>query len=277
MVCEFFGLSLSPFRLAPDPRFFYEGSGHRKALDHLRFAVEGGEGIAVLTGEAGCGKTAVLAALLAGPEAEASAVGRIVSSRLDGEDVLRAAADAFGLAFDGADRVSLVRRIEDFLVEVAAAGQHALLVVDEAHALSAAALDELRMLTNLQVGAELPLQVLLSGLPGLARRLAAPSLTALQQRIVGAVRLGAMDAADTRGYILHRLAVAGWRDDPAFTDQAFDAIHARTGGVPRRINLFTARLLLACCLDEAHAIDADSVGLVAEDLEREALEAESSS
>lgn len=268
MYGDFFGFSALPFQLTPDPRFFFHGPTHRRAVAHLLFGLEQREGFVVVTGEAGCGKTAMLGHLLDTIADGAFAAGTVLSSRLDGDDMLRAAASAFDLPFEGADKVALLRRLRDFLAGCHDGGIAALLLVDEAHNLSPAALDELRMLSNLSVGSEVPLQTVLLGLPRLGRLIIEQE--PLRQRVVATCHLGPMGPSETHDYVLHRLNVAGWADDPEFGEDCFAPIHAATGGVPRRVNQLCAHLLLACRLDESHRVDGAAVIAAADELPLEA-------
>lgn len=272
MYTEFYGLTGFPFQLTPDPRFFFESSVHKRAVAHLLFGLEQSEGFIVITGEVGAGKTTILGHLLNVLDPERVVAAKVVSTNLGADDMLRAVAGAFGIPFEGMDKASLLKRIEAFLAANHGRGQRTLLLIDEAQNLSMQALEELRMLSNFQVGAAVPLQSFLLGQPQFRRTLASPDLEQFRQRVVASHHLGAMGGAETREYIHHRLGLVGWRGDPAFTDDAHAAIFAHTGGVPRRINVFCSRLLLHAFLDEMHRIDADTVRAAAEDQKAESAQ-----
>lgn len=269
MYTEFYGLTAFPFQLTPDPRFFFESSVHRRAMAHLQFGLEQSEGFIVITGEVGAGKTTILGHLLDSLDTTAFVAAKIVSTHLQADDMLRAVASAFRIQFQGLDKASLLRRIEDFLVENHRRGLRTLLLIDEAQNLTMQGLEELRMLSNFQVGARVPLQSFLLGQPQFRRLLAVPDLEQFRQRIIASYHLGPMGAEETRAYVRHRLGLVGWTGDPGFSEEALADIHRHTGGVPRRINVFCARLMLHAYLDELHAIDAAVVAAVAEDLKRE--------
>lgn len=269
MYTEFYGLTDVPFQLTPDPRFFFESSVHRKAMAHLLFGLEQSEGFIVITGEVGAGKTTILGHLLDSLDPEAFVTAKIVSTHLLGDDMLRAVASAFNLDFQATDKATLLRRIEDFLLSNHERGLRTLLLVDEAQNVTAPALEELRMLSNFQVGAKVPLQSFLLAQPQFRRTLASPDLEQFRQRIIASYHLGPLGAPETRDYIRHRLNVVGWKGDPEITEEAFSDIFTNTGGVPRKINTFCSRLMLFCFLDELHVIDRDIVRVVAEDLMRE--------
>ncbi len=270
MYTEFFKLSDAPFQLTPDPRFFFESSVHRRAMAHLIFGIEQGEGFIVITGEVGAGKTTILDRLLASLDPGAFVSAKIVSTHLQGDDMLRAVASNLNISFHDADKATLLHRIEHFMVTNFNRGLRTLLLVDEAQNITPQALEELRMLANFQVGTRVPLQILLMAQPQLRRMLTNPDLEQFRQRIVASYHLGAMDLAETREYIRHRLMLVGWHNDPEITDEAFISIFDFTRGVPRRINTFCSRLLLLSFLDGMHKIDGNVVRTVADELNREA-------
>jgi putative secretion ATPase (PEP-CTERM system associated) len=269
MYTEYYGLTDLPFQLTPDHRFFFESSVHRKAMAHLEFGLQQSEGFIIITGEVGAGKTTILSRLLATLDSQAFVAAKIVSSHLGGDDMLRAVASAFDILFVGLDKASLLRSIEDFLIANHASGKRTLLLVDEAQNVPPQALEELRMLSNFQVGARAPLQSFLLAQPQFRRTLASPDLEQFRQRMIASYHLGPMGAAETSEYIRHRLTVAGWHNDPEFSEEALADIFLHTGGVPRKINTFCSRIMLFCFLDELRMVDRDVVRKVAEDQSRE--------
>ena len=266
---SFYHLSGKPFQLNPDPEFFYGSKGHSSAYSFLKYGVYQGEGFIVITGEIGAGKTTVLRALMEELDAQRVVAAQLVSTQLEADDLVRSVAVAFGLPVKGLDKAQLLATLEALLASVAAQGKRALLVVDEAQNLAPRAMEELRMLSNFQLGEHALLQSFLVGQPELRSILRAPDLQQLRQRIIASYHLGPMDATETRGYIEHRLRHVGWRDDPAFDDRAFAAIHAETGGVPRRINQLCNRLLLSAFLGEKHDLTAADVEQIGAELRDE--------
>lgn len=194
---------------------------------------------------------------------------QLVSTQLEADDLLRSVAIAFGLPAKSAGKAELLGEIESFLLSLVTLGQRALLVVDEAQNLSPRAMEELRMLSNFQLGQHALLQSFLVGQPELRDMLRSPALRQLRQRIIASYHLGPMEEAETRAYVEHRLRKAGSNGDPAWDDDAFPALHAATGGLPRRINALCNRLLLAAYLNESHHIAATDVDAAATELRQE--------
>jgi type II secretory pathway predicted ATPase ExeA len=177
-------------------------------------------------------------------------------------------AAAFDLPQDNS-KALLLKRIERFLIDCHSKGKRVLLIVDEAQNLPARSLEELRMLSNFMSGGKPLLQTFLLGQPEFRRTLQGPDMEQLRQRVIATCHLGPMNEAETESYILHRLKIAGWRDDPSFSDDAFAAIYRYAGGIPRRINVLCDRLLLLGHLDEKHALTRTDVAEVINDLQQE--------
>jgi putative secretion ATPase (PEP-CTERM system associated) len=264
-----FGLSGSPFRLVPDPSFYFDSKTHANALAYLKFGVFQAEGFIVVTGEVGAGKTTLVRTLLAELQQQDVVAAHVVTTRLDPEDLLRSTLVAFGIAPSGPSKAHLLSTLEGFLTAVAANGKRALLVVDEAQNLSHEALEELRMLSNFQIGDRPLLQSFLVGQPELRKMVQDPTLEQFRQRIIASCHLGPLAPSETRSYIEHRLTQAGWTGRPHFTDDSFDRIHRHTGGIPRRINLLCNRLLLSACLQKREEIAREDVDQTAADLSAE--------
>ena len=258
MYDEFYGLNGRPFQLAPDPAFYFESVTHRKALSYLSYGLAQGEGFIVITGEIGAGKSTLAAHLMASVDPERLTVAQIVTSKLDAGELIHVAANAFGLAVPGKDKASALAAIEAHLQDEARAGRRVLLVVDEAQNLSVPAIEELRMLSNLQLGAHPLLQVLLLGQPEFRELLdRSPELEQLRQRVIATHHLSAMEPGETGPYIEHRLRRVGWTgNNPAFDQRVYSELGSATGGVPRRINQVVNRLLLMGSVEQRSRIDA---------------------
>lgn len=261
-----FGFSSAPFQLNPDPSFLFESKGHGKALSYLRFGVQQGEGFIVISGDVGAGKTTLVRALLSQLDPQHIVAAQVSNTQLDASDLLQSILTAFGVPAVGQSKAGLIARMEAFLTQVAASGRRALLVVDEAQNLSAPAIEELRMLSNFQLGHHGLMQSFLVGQPELREHLQSPAMEQLRQRILASYHLGPLDADETRAYVLHRLRHVGWQDRPSWDDGALAAVHRRTGGIPRRINMLCNRLLLAAYLGSHARIGATLVDETADEL-----------
>ena len=269
---EFYRFTGRPFQLTPDPEFYFESATHRKALSYLGYGLAQGEGFIVVTGEVGAGKSTLVAHLMATIDRQRLTAGQIVTSALDGDEMVHVAAQAFGLAVAGKDKASALKAIERFLQDEARAGRRCLLVVDEAQNLSVGALEELRMLSNFQLGSHPLLQTLLLGQPEFRDLLAtAPSLEQLRQRVIATHHLEAMGPDEVGGYVEHRLGKVGWQGKPAFEPRFHAELARASGGVPRRINQLMARVLLLGAVEQREAIDLDTLEAVLADLARDTV------
>ena len=267
MFDDFYGLTGRPFQLTPDPAFYFESLTHRKALSYLGYGLAQGEGFVVITGEIGAGKSTLVAHLLTTVDPARLTAAQIVTSKLDGEELVHVVAQAFGLIVEGHDKASALGAIEAFLHDEARAGRRCLLVVDESQNLTIEALEELRMLSNFQLGAHPLLQTLLLGQPEFRSMIQDhPQLEQLRQRVIAAHHLDAMDADEVQPYIEHRLKCVGWNGNPAFDQPLFAVLYEASGGVPRRINQICNRLLLLGSVEQRAKIDAEMLGEVLDEL-----------
>jgi general secretion pathway protein A len=270
---SFYGLSGKPFQLNPDPSFFFGSKGHRRALAYLEYGLHQSEGFIVITGEIGAGKTTLVRSLLQKLDSKKVVAAQLVSTHLDAEDTLRLVAAAFGLPNKQLKKADLLLSIEMFLLSLTAAGKRALLIVDEAQNLTPRAIEELRMLSNFQLGEHALLQSFLVGQPEFRETMQSPDMQQLRQRVIASYHLGPMDASETEAYIEHRLKHVGWRGSPAFQTGAHEAIFLATDGVPRRINTLCDRLMLSGFLTGATSFSALDVNGVVSEIRDEAGDA----
>jgi general secretion pathway protein A len=252
---RFFHLRERPFSLSPDPEYLYPSRVHTEALNYLRYGIEGHAGFIVITGEIGSGKTTLLQTALRGVH-KSTAVSRIVNTMLDARDLLEAVMLDFGLdPAPDASKPRLVRMLSAFLVEQRRAGRIALLVIDEAQNLSLSALEEVRMLSNLETEKSKLIQIALVGQPDLRARLACPELEQLRQRVTVSYHLPALDFVETDAYINHRLGRAALSIPPAFPRTVTELVHHHSQGVPRRINVIADAMLLYAYGEGIRTID----------------------
>ncbi|WP_225207277.1 XrtA/PEP-CTERM system-associated ATPase [Novosphingobium huizhouense] len=270
MYDDFYQLTGRPFQLTPDPQFYFESLTHRKALSYLGYGLAQGEGFIVITGEVGSGKSTLAAHLMATVDRQRLTAAQIVTSKLDGEELVHMAARAFGLEVAGHDKATALARLEAFLHDEARAGRRCLLVVDESQNLAVAALEELRMLSNFQLGAHPLLQILLLGQPEFRALLAGtPELEQLRQRVIASYHLDAMEPSEVGPYVEHRLACVGWRGNPAFDQRVYAELAKASGGIPRRINQIVNRLLLMGAVEQRTRLDAAMLQDVLADLDQD--------
>ena len=244
MFDNFYGLTGKPFQLTPDPAFYFRSGTHRKALSYLGYGLAQGEGFIVVTGEVGAGKSTLVAHLVGTIDPERVTVGQVVTSNLDDDEIVHVVAQSFGLDIEGHDKASALGAIEGFLHEEARAGRRCLLIVDESQNLAIDALEELRMLSNFQLGNHPLLQTLLLGQPEFRTTLqTSEELEQLRQRVIAAHHLEPMEKGEIEPYMIHRLEKVGYSGNPAFDQRVFAELYEASGGIPRRVNQIANRLL----------------------------------
>jgi len=266
---DFYHLRAKPFRLSPDPEFFFASRGHKRALAYLRYGLMQDEGFVVITGSPGTGKTTLAQILLQEMDQSALVVAQLTTSQLDPDELLRMVAASFGLRYEGVDKAGLLKTMEAFLIARAREKKRALLVVDEAQNLPSKSLEELRMLSNLMVGGKALLQTFLLGQPQFRNMLDNPDLEQLRQRVIANYHLSELAEDECQSYIETRLQHVGWQGDPKITAAAYDGIYQYTQGIPRRINMLCDRLMLFGCLEQRHEIDNSVLRDVTDELQQE--------
>jgi general secretion pathway protein A len=255
-----FGLTESPFSIAPDPRYLFLSDGHREALAHLLWGLnEGGGGFVLLTGEVGTGKTTLCRALLEQLPPEVD-VAMVFNPALTAVELLAAVCDELDVRYpEGTTSLkALVDVLDRYLLDAHARRRRTVLVIDEAQNLSREVLEQIRLLTNLETTREKLLRIVLIGQPELRQLLEREDLRQLAQRVTARYHLSPFTEAETRAYIVHRLQVAGLRR-PIFRRGALSALHRSSRGIPRLINTIADRALLGAYASGATLIDAPIV------------------
>ena len=257
MYKSFFGFNEHPFNLTPDPRYLYLSGHHREALDHLLYGIRERKGFIAITGGVGTGKTTLCRALLDHLD-ENTHSALIFSSFVSDIEILQSISREFGIPTpsESMTKNALMDAINDFLLRVFREDGNAVLLVDEAQNLSREVLEQIRMLSNLETEKDKLIQIVLVGQSELNDLLRTHSLRQLDDRITVRYHLKPLDRNDVRGYINHRLVVAGGQGDLRFTDGAFKRIYAYSSGNPRRINAVCDRALLLAYTAEKHTISA---------------------
>lgn len=266
-----YNLEGSPFRLGPDYRFSFGHQTYDDAKSYLKYAIAEGEGIVAITGAPGTGKTTLIDSLISELELDNVQVGVVTNVQLDSGNLLDMVIDALSLNLDRSDMSSAVQGFKLYLQHQYEKGRRVVLVVDEAQGLTPALLEELRLFSNFQHKSSLLLQIFLVGQEPLMDIIKSPGMEQLHQRLIAAAQLKPLDFEQTVDYVMHRLSCVGWKNDPAFTDEAFSLIHKFSAGVPRRINLICHRLFLYAGLKEKHElIGGDALNVIVE-LHKEGL------
>ena len=266
---NFYSLSGKPFQLSADAKFFFNSSGHNRAMAYLRYGLRQGEGFIVITGGIGTGKTMLVSNLFNELTDDNVVAAQLVSTQINEDEVLRMINAAFGLAHENLSKAALLRNLEAFFRARRSEGRRVLLVVDEAQNLPPRTIEELRMLSNYQQDGQALLQSFLLGQLELKQTLQRPGMEQVRQRIIAGYHLRPLDRQELQAYVEHRLSLVAWRNDPSISDAAFDALFEATGGVPRRVNSLCDRLLLFGALAETHELEDSHVKSVVEEMAQE--------
>ncbi|MBB4212038.1 putative secretion ATPase (PEP-CTERM system associated) [Rhodothalassium salexigens DSM 2132] len=272
MYLDHYGLSCNPFQLAPDVTFFFASRGHRRGLATITYGLSKREGFVVVTGHVGAGKTLLIETMLAREPADDTVHVTINTTQLEADNLLELIALELGLDLPRASKAVMLRELGALFRRLWDQGQRVLLIVDEVQNLPPAALEELRMLSNFQVGAVQLVQMLLVGQPEFRVRLAEPQCEQIRQRVTATYHLTPLSAGEVPVYIEHRLDNAGWpKGKPLFSEEACRLIFQETGGVPRAINRLCDRTLLYGYLEGLTQIGAGAVEAVLADMREENL------
>jgi len=263
---DYYGLTEPPFDITPNPRFLFYSAKHREAYNHLLYGIRERKGFVQLTGEVGAGKTTLCRALLEQINGH-YATALILNPVLSADELMKAIATEFGLDVRGLDRLDTVAVINNYLLWLAEQGQDAVLIIDEAQNLTEDLLEQVRLLSNLELDNRKLLQIILLGQPELRDRLNHPNLCQLRQRITVRYHLEPLNNSETNQYIRHRLEVSGAKDALHFTRPALWRIHHYSGGIPRLVNALCDKALLAGFVNQREQLDYRVIGTAIRELE----------
>jgi general secretion pathway protein A len=266
MYKKFYNLQRNPFEITPDPTFLFPTTRHNEALASLYYGVTAHRGFVVLTGEVGTGKTLILRSLLGLVQRRDVAFALIFNPSLSPLEFMRYIARDFGLpGVAGKAKDELVHSLNEFLLQRHEKRLTSLLVVDEAHHLSAEVLEEIRLLTNLETSQQKLLQIVLAGQPELDEKLDSYELRQLKQRIALRCHLEPLSLFETRQYMNRRLRIAGAAAS-IFSDGAIEAVFRHSRGIPRLVNTICENALLSGYARQTQLISEEIIEGVAQDL-----------
>jgi putative secretion ATPase (PEP-CTERM system associated) len=268
---NFYGLREEPFRLSPDSRLCFMHPSYKKARAYMHYALQRKEGFVMVTGRPGTGKTTLINDITNQLSKQGNLHASLTSTQIKADDLLRLVVLKFGLNGETEHKAELIHRLETFLYRLHREGRRPLLIIDEAQDLATDALEELRLLTNLQKDNQPLLQIFLVGQEELRQTVLMPNLEQLHQRIVAACHLAPLAPESMEAYIIHRLSRVGWDNDPELAKDIFEPIHRHSLGIPRVVNQICSRLLLHGMVNEKHSMDLEDVQEVINDLNEEQL------
>src|SRR3954447_6063255 len=265
----YFGFAENPFEISPDPEFLYRSPQHEEALANLIYGVRGRKGFIVLSGEVGTGKTTLLECLRDYLDSQRIEFAFIFNSRLTPDQFFEMMAFDFDLRCDRKSKPEVLVALNSLLIQQAERGRTTVLMVDEAHNLDWEVLEEIRLLGNLENRQGKLLQIILAGQPELDRKLDAPNLRQLKQRIVLRCTLNPLTREESREYIESRLERVGMPDQKVFSSEMLDEIYVRSRGIPRLINAICDNLLVTAFALEQRVTDRQMLDEVCRDMRLE--------
>jgi general secretion pathway protein A len=271
MYTAFYGLNADPFCLSPDPRFRFMHPSYHKAKVYMQYALQRAEGFVCITGSPGSGKSTLVKEIVNDLRNTKVNVVTLTNTQLGADDLLRLTAYAYGIAADGLDKATLILRLESFLKQQHRRGRKNLLIVDEAQDLPRKSLEQLRLLTNLEQDNYPLLQIFLVGQPQLLDLLRVDVMEHLRQRVIAACTLQPLEPQEVQPYVLHRLQVAGWKEDPLIETSAYPFLYHFSSGLPRMLNQLCSRLLLHGFVENKHTLTANDASRVIDELRKEQL------
>src|SRR5262245_23724309 len=269
MYNAFFGFTQNPFNMSPDPAFLFRSPQHEEALANLIYGVQSRKGFIVLTGEVGTGKTTMLECLRDYLHQQSMEFAFIFNSRINSDQFLEMVAYDFELRCNRLSKPEILTTLNQMLIGQAERGSTAVLIIDEAHNLEWEVLEEIRLLGNLENRRGKLLQIVLAGQPEFDRKLDAPNLRQLKQRIVLRYNLAPFNEADTANYIETRFTTAWMAKQTRISPELVAEIHRRSQGIPRLINAICDNLLLNAFADASRSATFEMLDEVTRDMRLE--------
>ncbi|BBO85851.1 ATPase [Desulfosarcina ovata subsp. sediminis] len=260
---HYYGLSGKPFSIVPNPEVLFLSKNHENALTYLEYGLSERVGFILLTGEIGIGKTSLIRHMMQRVDNQMD-VAFIFNTNFSSDELFRLILSEFDVPFAGLRKDRHLKTLFHFLIDRYAAGRQVLLVIDEAQNLPPTALEDVRMLSNLQTDDHMLIQIMLVGQPELKKRLQMPDFRQLAQRIAVHYHLGPLDLDQTRNYIAYRIDTAGGCAD-LFSPEAIASIHRHAGGIPRTINLLCDSALVYGYAEDLKTIDENVIEKVLAD------------
>lgn len=269
---KYFSLTAEPFRMSPSIRFSFQHQSYKKIKSHVQYALFKSEGIVLITGRPGTGKTSLVDEITYKLAKTRIAVTKVSCDGLDSENLLQATLQALGVEEPSGNKATMLRNLEKHLTETRTDGRLSVLMFDEAQTLTNDALEQIRIMTNYQNGGQPLVQVFLVGQNELRERMLSPEFEQLHQRILTTCHLEPLTLEETRGYVHHRLTAVGWKDgNPKLDEELFPMIHSVSQGIPRWINLICSRLLLHGMAEDSRHLSLQDLNAVLLDLREESL------
>ena len=272
MYKSFYGLKENPFNVNPDPRFLYLTKQIEEALTGLMYGIQTRKGFITLTGEVGTGKTTLINRLLDWLHHRDARTAFLFNSRMNSNQLFDFILAEFDIPCESKSKSQQLLKLNHWLLDRYRAGETVVLIIDEAQNLTYPVLEEIRLLTNLETSTEKLLQIVLSGQPELDEKLKLPQLRQLRQRIMLRCKTSPLTKEQTRDYISERLRIAGSSGQPIFSDQAIDAIHIYSLGIPRVINLLCEHSLVNSFVEQQRPVLPKIVEEVAREFQLDELE-----
>lgn len=253
MYLDHFHLKEHPYQLTPDSDFLYLSKAHARAKAYMDYAIWNRDGFVVITGEVGAGKTTLIQKFISDLDKDVL-TAKIFQTQLTEEEFLQAVLSEFDLHPHPNGKVAMLGMLNNFLLENFRKSRQVVLIVDEAQNLSLSVLEEIRLLSGLETRKEKLLHIILVGQPELKEKIESPELAQLLQRVRLRFHLRGLSEAETRGYILHRLRIAGARRFHLFADNTIPVIYQYTGGIPRLINTLCDTALTCAYADDLRVV-----------------------